>query len=230
MKSNIEELHNRYLEDIAEEYKKKGYEVLLEPRKEKLPDFLKELNYHPDALAYKVGDSVIIEVKSAKQLRGRPELLDVAKTIESYHGWRFELRLFDPGELDIKGSPKILSNEEISNRLQKAEEMLEANQSDMAFLIAWTALEAKVRRFLKYEDIESEKLLMQGAIKTLYSLGFISSDDFDFLLKSQEFRNHTVHGLETRYLGKKQVRKLISLTRKLESKHEYDGNSKEMSS
>ena len=56
---------------IADEYRRKGYEVVAEPLPEQLPDFLS--GFHPDILARKGDETTIVEIKSrqslAKELR-----------------------------------------------------------------------------------------------------------------------------------------------------------------
>jgi Holliday junction resolvase len=51
---------------LAEEYRRKGYEVVEEPSQEQLPDFL--FGYHPDLLIRKGDEAIVVEVKSRTSL------------------------------------------------------------------------------------------------------------------------------------------------------------------
>ncbi len=59
-------LERERLIKLAEEYRDKGYEILIHPNLEDLPDFLR--NYRPDMIARREDEAVVIEVKSRSSL------------------------------------------------------------------------------------------------------------------------------------------------------------------
>ena len=52
--------------NLAKEYQSKGYEVIVDPTSEQLPDFLS--GYHPDLLVKKGNEAFIVEVKTRTPL------------------------------------------------------------------------------------------------------------------------------------------------------------------
>jgi REase_AHJR-like len=63
MNSSDREAYRQKLQEIAGEYEARGYEVVVEPGPEKLPEFL--AGFHPDLVARGPNESVVIEVKNA---------------------------------------------------------------------------------------------------------------------------------------------------------------------
>ena len=79
----------------AEEYRSRGYEVLVEASLDFLPGFTADL-------LVRKGDEVkVIEVKSRPSLAADPKISELARIIESKPGWTFELLLVsEPEKLD----------------------------------------------------------------------------------------------------------------------------------
>ena len=79
----------------AEEYRSRGYEVLLEASLDFLPGF------RADLLVRKGDEVKVIEVKSRPSLAADPKISELARIIESKPGWTFELLLVsEPEKLD----------------------------------------------------------------------------------------------------------------------------------
>ena len=58
----ITDTERRKLLEVAREYRKQGYEVVIEPREEQLPSFLH--SFQPDIIARNNEETVVIEIKS----------------------------------------------------------------------------------------------------------------------------------------------------------------------
>ena len=72
---------------LAEEYRGEGYEVVVSPTSEQLPDFLS--GYHPDLLVKKGNEALIVEVKTRTSLD------------ENHSGPRFSALTSSPARLEV---------------------------------------------------------------------------------------------------------------------------------
>jgi hypothetical protein len=77
-------VEQRYVAEIASEYLAKGYRVLIEPKPEALPDFLR--GFTPDLMAR--SDT---EVRRRSVLRDDDALSELAGIVEQHPQWRLEL-------------------------------------------------------------------------------------------------------------------------------------------
>lgn len=72
----------RRLQQVAEEYRARGYEVLLEPQRNQLPRALARL--HPDLVARKGEELVVVEVKSRSALKNNAQVQELARTVRAH--------------------------------------------------------------------------------------------------------------------------------------------------
>jgi Holliday junction resolvase len=78
-----EKVERERLLQLAESYKSKGYEVILNPSAEDLPDFLDA--YHPDMVVHCGNENVVVQVKSRFSLANSSSYLrDLANVIEQH--------------------------------------------------------------------------------------------------------------------------------------------------
>lgn len=89
MAARTEQLERERLLELAEEYRKKGYEVLMPPKPEELPDFLR--GYSPDMIVRRGEEAIVIEVKSRTSIASAQYLQGLAQAVEEHPGWRVEL-------------------------------------------------------------------------------------------------------------------------------------------
>jgi transcriptional regulator with AAA-type ATPase domain len=209
-----ERVNSRLLE-VAREYTNKGYKVAVRPRGLSLPQFLRD--FEPDIVAEKQGDRVVIEVKSQESLRKTSKITSLASAIETQPKWRLELVVTNPRRgLDVETATVILSSNEIVERLQSAEKLLEIGQLTAAFLFAWIVLEAKMRRILQLERRASEEMSSIGTLKTVYSLGHIDRDGYDFLSSCYNKRSQFLHGFEVGGVESAVVKKLLQVAESID--------------
>ena len=79
----------RLVLQVAEKYRQKDYEMVLQPCPSSLPDFLR--GYQPDLLARQGDESVVVEVKAGSAPSRRALFRELARAVEGHPGWRFEL-------------------------------------------------------------------------------------------------------------------------------------------
>lgn len=176
---------------IAEEYRQKGYEILMNPRSDQLP---KEIgSYVPDFIASKGGEHVVVEVKRRKELSSKPELRIVADRIREIRGWRLDLALL-ADDLPVPDF-KPLAPEEIKQRLSAAQRLAnETGDIEGAFLLIWTALESSLRTQLEEEGKRS--FSPRQLVKFSYSIGLLSEEELKFLEEAADLRDEIVHGMK----------------------------------
>src|SRR2546421_11592842 len=74
---------------VAQEYRGRGYQVILSPSASDLPEFARDLQ--PDIVARRQDDSLLIEVKRGSSVRDNERLRAIAQRVEAQPGWRFVL-------------------------------------------------------------------------------------------------------------------------------------------
>ncbi len=156
MAARTEQLERERLLELAEEYRQKGYEVLLPPQAEELPDFLK--GYRPDMIVRRGKETVIIEVKSRSSIASAQYLRELAQAVAGHPGWRVELAMTNPEDaasypVNIEGS---LQEHEIKPQLQVARELADRHP-ESAILFAWSLAEATFRLLANQEGLSLQK-------------------------------------------------------------------------
>ena len=195
----------------AEEYRSKGYEVLLDAPLDFLPGFTADL-------LVRKGDEVrVIEVKSRPSLAADPKISELARLIESKPGWSFELLLVsEPEKLDSPEGARSFESGKIRQRVEEAESSLRAGSSEAAFLLAWSASEAAIRELLTAQGVSSTSITSPGYVldQGIYH-GVISRDDHDALTHMRKYRNAIVHGFGTDDFSDELVTGLIETIRRI---------------
>ena len=199
------------IQKTAEEYRNKGYEVVLEAPLDFLPGF------NADVLARKGDEVKVIEVKSRPSLAADPRIGELARRIESKSGWTFELVLVgEPEKLDSPTGARSFGNENIAHRFEEAEKALEAGLPEAAFLLAWSAHEAAIRVVFAAQGIVetgitgSNFILGQAVIH-----GVISRDEYKTLKEMLKYRNAIVHGFSLSDFRAELVVELIKAGRRI---------------
>lgn len=207
-------LENSKIRQVARNYEKKGYKVIVEPRGKDVPSFIK--NYQPDIIALSEAENVVIEVKTRSDFSTIESLRDVADVINSKDNWRFELIVTRSKQLDQPQPEKAnLDLLQIKDILKASKELMNRKLFSPAFIICWAALESLSRQLL----LEDKKTLHNKTpivlIKTLFSFGYLTRTDYEILDKLFTIRNQVVHGYQATGLDKGSVAKLLRITEKL---------------
>ncbi len=215
MKHDFTELERRRLLELAREYRKRGYDVITEPTKEQLPDFLATLQ--PDMIARNEQENVVFEVKSQQTLSASPELKDIAQAVQGKKGWRFELVVTNPRDkADIKPNGNILlSRAEAFDRLQEARDLSEQEHGEAAFLVAWSATEAVLRKLVTTFGISSVRDNSELIVKNLFVQGFLNKEQYETLLEGVNVRNSILHGYQVSHPYANNFNKLLHTTEQI---------------
>jgi len=194
------DVHHQKIEEIAAEYKTRGYQVLVEPGTEQIPDFL--VGFHPDILARKPNDSVVVEVKVGTQTAVSERFRDLAETIQRQPGWRFSLVVVDPRSDEVAPSTqRLLNRKEIADQLNRANSLLEAGETDTAFILLWVSVEALLRHIATRESLPLERVPSSSLVTELFSQGVLSRTQLDLVQRALSVRNSIMHGFAPLEIG-----------------------------
>jgi hypothetical protein len=186
-------LESQVIARVAEDYRRRGYEVDVEPRGARLPAFLG--NFRPDLIARNPTDSVVIEAKIGTRTSAAEQLRDVVARVNAQPGWRFALVFVSPDEPDQiseqKPAPLSLSEERVHN----AETLLRSGQPEAAFQLLFSALEGILRALARRAQTPLESLPPSALIRELYSAGEIDRQQFESMMALLPVRNRLVHGV-----------------------------------
>ncbi|MGL5793740.1 MAG: HEPN domain-containing protein [Waterburya sp.] len=210
--TNIESIERERLLKLAEEYRNKGYEILLHPSSEDLPDFLK--NYNPDMIVRRQDETVVVEVKSRSSLNSSSAqyLKNLAQAMEQRPGWRFELVMTNPDDTtySIKAESSLQENE-IKSGLQTARQLLERHP-ESAILYSWSLTEATLRLIAEKESLSLRRFDPLYLIKQLATEGIISQSGYQLLMNWLSLRNAIAHGFKTTPITQDSIYELIEMT------------------
>lgn len=200
--------------DIANEYRRKGYKVTINPPQSSLPSFLS--NYRPDIIAEGERESVVVEVTSRQSLSNDDRIYRMAKIVGRQLGWRFDLVMTNPkGSTLISSESRLPNIEELSKRLTKAKKLVSHGDLEAAISIAWSAAEGLLRLIGKDEHIDLDKQSSSYVTKKLYSLGLIDDSSYRELSDFYKVRNSISHGLVEPDLEVHTVLNFIQTVRKI---------------
>lgn len=183
----------RKIQEIADGYRSRGYEVLVEPAATDIPAFLAD--FHPDIIAHGPEESVVVEVKIGTRTTASERYKELAETIRQQSGWRFSLVVVDPRSDDIAPSTEqLLTREQVVERLNNGEELLHQGAKEVAFVLLWMSTEALLRHIASREGFPLERLPSSALLRELFSLGILSREGLDTTLRAFAIRNSLVHG------------------------------------
>lgn len=187
-------LEREVITKVAEDYRRRGYDVDIEPKGSNLPKFLD--GFQPDLIARRSDESVVVEVKVGTRTSVAERLRDIAERVNKQPGWRFSLVFVNPDQPDqiSEGPPAALAL--LEERIENAEALLKSGQKEAAFLLSWSALEGILRLIGERAQLPVVSLPPSTLLRELYSAGEISRQQFETLMHLLPIRNRLVHGFE----------------------------------
>lgn len=186
----------RRLNAVAREYRKKGYRVFVRPIPDELPAFLH--GFEPDMIALGDHESVVVEVRSKRTLTDPTQHLGkLAEAVNAQQGWRLELVVTNPRH-DDANLPRGVEPDvrEIWGKVGTARELLDDGQTELAALVAWSAVEAAPRRVAAANDIALDYPQPEWVIRQLVIDGVLGQDDYSLLRQSLRERHLIVLGFQ----------------------------------
>jgi hypothetical protein len=184
------------IERIAEEYRSKGYDVLVEPSDADLPPFLR--GHHPDLIARRGDERLVIEIRTSS-FKAEPERLrELAEEVQREPGWKLVLIAPSPAEEILPGEQlQSLSIPEVEEQWRDVRQLLGAGQQEAAILLAWAAVEGQLRELARQEEIPLPRPGTLTLLRQLVSLGLVDREQYRTLADAYKARSAVAHGFRS---------------------------------
>lgn len=184
--------HLKAQRNVAREYRRRGYDVVEQPRGESLPPFLR--GFAPDLIAMKDDDHAVIEIKTAEALRGSNEIKELAAAVETHRGWRFELI-----SLGLHKDANLAAPSEsgLEHLLDAAVTAHESGQRELSLIYLVSLLDELVRDAAIQHRLRGRDRSTHAIIADLAFQGIIGGTTADVLDQAWDWRNAIVHGRAT---------------------------------
>ncbi len=210
----IAEMEGRRAQEIADEWRSRGYEVAIGPTQEQLPPFL--AGFSPDLLMKKGDRAIVVEVRSRPTMEkeGRPSGL--AAALEERPGWTYWLSQVNVGEqLRVPKGVRAFTREDVLDCAAQSERLLEAGFADAAFVQACAAAVGAVRILLDEEGELLGRPPSEHAISQATHEGIISSECYFLLTDAVSRRDALVNGFGLDETDADAVREVVDAARRL---------------
>lgn len=219
MKNTTQSRESAKAKEIANEYRRKGFIVTLEPKESDLPRELKFLDFQPDIIAISEETKLVIEVKTFESIKD-PALIELAEKIKSVEGWEFELIFTNPrSKNNTLKSTESSTFINVRESLNRAARFLDTDAgkeySDAALLLIWSAVEGVLRENYKTYRSGDKNINPKALIRDSVMLGIIGKEEQNFLESMVVKRNEFSHGLHYYTVPRRDLEKLINLGRHL---------------
>ena len=190
------DLETARTEQLAADYEARGYEVHVHPDRRYLPDSL--IGFSPTLVALSSDDKVVIDVTTARDFDAE-HAQRMAERVERERPWRYEVAFVSlPTAPDVPVIEDLASDDQIARLIENAELLGRQNQVEASALLAWSAVDAILRKLTRRADPEIERESSARVLKGLYALGRIDPEVYETLLNLMAFRNAVGHGFSPR--------------------------------
>lgn len=197
------------VQKVGQAYRDKGYEVLIAPRGDQLPDFLQ--TFRPDLIAHKGAEHIVVEVRMRGRVSDLPQVNELAKVVRNEADWKFELFLLGPENSFFVNGASLFTVEEIRLKIKEVALFMENGHLEAAFLVGWSLAEATLRVLAVKEGIEGETATPDYLLKQMTFEGIIARETYHELKHAQKTRDAIAHGFKSSQLTVETVEELIDL-------------------
>lgn len=197
------------VQKVGQVYRNKGYDVLIEPQGDQLPDFLQ--TFRPDLIAHKGDEHIVVEVRVRGQVSDFPQVNELAKVVRNEAGWKFELFLLGPENSFFVNGASLFTVEEIRSKRKEVALFVENGHLEAAFLMGWSLVEAILRILAVKEGIEGETAMPDYLLKQMTFEGIIARETYHDLKHAQKTQDAIARGFKSSQLTVETVQELIDL-------------------
>ena len=212
----IAALEKQHAHKVAEQYRRRGYDVIEEPSEDQLPTFL--AGYHPDMLLRKADEeeAVVVAVKSRKSLAKEPQISELAGLLRTQPGWRLDLVVVDIGEqLEALADAFPFTQEDIARGITEADRLLASGFVEAALLRAWSVAEPTVRLLAERDGLTTGRSKPLHLIKQAVVYGVVSRTDYNLLFQALRHHKALAHGFVQPDFDPALAGQLIDTTKRL---------------
>lgn len=214
------------IREVARDYQKRGYVVMIEPHLDVLPDFINDLDYRPDMIVKSEdGNNIIIEVKTSSNLKeSAKKLAKLSDALKTQKNWEFELILTNPRRNEEqKRSTVEFDFGEFRNVFERVERLLSNSEMyDAALLLGWSAVEGIIRATLSREGADVRPRTPRTLIRDAAILGLIPREEIEFLEQVSDTRNKLAHGDFGAEISETNIHRLLTIGNSLLSQLKGD--------
>ena len=203
------ESEQQRIQKVGQVYRDKGYDVLMEPQGNQLPDFLQ--TFQPDLIVHKGDEHIVVEVRTRGQVSDFPQVNELAKVVRNEAGWKFELFLLGPENSFFMNGASPLTVEEIRSKRKEVALFFQNGHLEAAFLMGWSLVEATLRVLAVKEGIEGEAATPDYLLKQMTFEGIIARETYHDLKHAQKTRDAIAHGFKSSQLTIETAQELIDL-------------------
>lgn len=185
------------VEILAMQLVEDGYTVFMTPDSSQIPFDLKD--YHPDMIAKKGGENLIIEVKTRSTPRTIERYKEIAEIIGQQDGWRFILSTIDE-RYQVK-TPVIkseLAPEVIQRAIQKLDSLFDSDNFDLALPYLWDLYISGMRTVGQSDGVPIDLTTDRSVLNTMYSLGEISNEEYETSKAFLDLRNRIIQTFDVK--------------------------------
>ena len=205
---------SEFLKKVIDGYAKLGYRVVAAPSKDQLPPAL--LDGGVDLIAIGDKEQVAVQIKRRNEQYDLEDVRRLADRVEATPGWRLHVvAMPEKWELDVPRETTNLDERELQHLVEESESALNIGSLDSAFLWAWAVIVASMRMAARKGGFSVEREAPSFVLKTLYSNGLISREDYDSAKRCYGVRNALVHGLEPPTFTAADIRFLLDFAAQL---------------
>ena len=203
------------LAQVADRYRAQGYDVVVRPGPDDLPDFAKD--FKVEIIAKRDDGCVLASAKkNQSDLEVDREVPKYAEIINKQSGWRFDIFVLEPESQPKPNRIEVaeLTDDDIIRVLAEIDRMRQAGFVQQSFIAAWSILETAMRRRLHAEGEEAGwGSSPRTMLNELYSAGVLQSSDFRDLEGLFQARNVIIHGFVSPVIADGSVQFLIKIAR-----------------
>jgi hypothetical protein len=178
-----------FLQTLRRRYEAEGFTFTVSPDQAMLPAFLG--SYQPDAVAWKPGMNIAIEVKRHQSAETQRRLQDIRRLFDGHPDWQFSVVFTGSG--DFEGAPiPVAPPAAVRGRMEEVRTLVGYGCYRAAFIMAWALLEAALRSVGENRGI---KPFSSGTVVQVLAMnGYIGPDMEPRLRTLVALRHRIVHG------------------------------------
>ena len=178
------------LERLKSSYEQRGFTFVSRPKSSAMPAFL--TGYVPDALATKGDEKVMIEVKSRQGADTERRLAELKQRIAGHEHWKLSV-VYAPGREEDAVLIALPKAEALYRKMDETRELCESGHGSVAFVLAWSLLEAALNYRKKPAGVGQLRSPGQ-LVQSLAIDGYINEGLEKNLRRLAALRNRIVHG------------------------------------
>lgn len=195
---------------LAREYRRRGYQVIEQPRGEALPPFLR--GFSPDLVVTKDDDRAVVEVRTRESLIGSNAFVELAKAVEAHPEWRLELVSLGTS----KRKSMEVSEDDLERLLAAGLGAAESGQRAFALIYLVSVLDELVRDLAMQHHVGAADRIVPAIVDELAFQGIIAEGTADLLDWAWNRRSAMLHGAaDAASPSEEQIARLIAACREL---------------